>query len=111
MEQQQDPSAVSAPNKSKVRLFIKVTLILFFVTVLEYIVAFTVPHEYQWVRVSVFIGLTIVKAYYIVSIFMHLLFEKKSLKMSIVLPMIFVVFFIAIMIYQGGALFEALYGE
>ena len=60
------------------------------------------------VRVVVFIALTIVKAYYIVSEFMHLGHEKKSLKMSIVLPMLFVVFFIFIMIYQGGAIFEAL---
>ena len=43
--------------------------------------------------IVVFIALTIVKAYYIVSEFMHLGHEKKSLKMSIVLPMLFVVFF------------------
>lgn len=110
MEQQQNET-VSTPNKSKVRTFIRVTLVLFFVTVLEYIVAFTVPHEYKYVRVAIFILLTIVKAFYIVAEFMHLGHEKKSLKMSVILPMIFVVFFIAIMIYQGGAVFNILFGE
>jgi len=53
--------------------------------------------------------LTILKAYYIVAEFMHLGHEKKSLKMSIVLPMLFVVFLIFIMIYQGDAILKALY--
>ena len=111
MHQETNEIEVAPVNKSKVRVFIRVTVILAVVTGIEYLIAFTVPHEYQWLRVSVFIGLTIVKAFYIVMEFMHLGHEKKSLKMSIVLPMAFVIFFIAIMIYQGGAVFDLLFGS
>ncbi len=108
---QHEEVAVKPLNKSKVKVFLRVTLVLFLITVLEYIIAFTVPHEYKWARITIFVALTIVKAFYIVSEFMHLGHEKKSLKMSIVLPMAFVAFFIFIMIYQGGAVLELLTGR
>lgn len=111
MEQQQNEIAVAPVNKSKVRTFIRVTLILAAVTGFEYLIAFTVPHDYKTLRIAIFVGLTIVKAFYIVMEFMHLGHEKKSLKMTIVLPMLFVCFFIFIMIYQGGALLELLTGR
>lgn len=109
MEQSTPQVEVQPANKEKIRHFIKVMIYLAVITAVEFGIAFTVPHEQKWIRIIVFILLTIVKAYYIVSEFMHLGHEKKSLKMSIVLPMLFVVFFIFIMIYQGGAIFEALY--
>jgi len=56
----------------------------------------------------VFIILTIVKAFYIVAEFMHLGHEKKSLKLSILLPIIFIVFLIFILMYQGAAILEVL---
>ena len=108
MEHQAQQVEVKPANKEKIRHFIKVMIYLAVITAVEFGIAFTVPHEHKMVRVVVFIALTIVKAYYIVSEFMHLGHEKKSLKMSIVLPMLFVVFFIFIMIYQGGAIFEVL---
>lgn len=111
MHQETKEIEVKPVNKSKVKVFLRVTLILAAVTGLEYLIAFTVPHEYQLFRVSVFIGLTIVKAFYIVMEFMHLGHERKSLKMSIVLPMAFVLFFIFIMIYQGDAVFDLLFGS
>lgn len=109
MEQQSPQVEVKPVDKKKIKHFLKVMWYLAIITAFEFAIAFTVPHEYKWVRIWVFIALTIVKAYYIVSEFMHLGHEKKSLKMSIVLPMLFVVFFIFIMIYQGGAILEALY--
>ncbi len=111
MEQENNQIAVAPVNKSKVKVFLRVTLILAVVTGIEYLIAFTVPHDYKTLRIAIFVGLTIVKAFYIVMEFMHLGHEKKSLKMSIVLPMLFVCFFIFIMIYQGGALLELLIGR
>jgi cytochrome c oxidase subunit IV len=108
MDHEKTEVVVKPLNKSKVKVFLRVTLILFLITVVEYIVAFTVPHEFKAARIIVFVGLTIVKAFYIVSEFMHLGHEKKSLKASIVYPLAFIVFFIFIMIYQGGALLELL---
>lgn len=108
MDHQSPQIEVKPLDKAKVKNFIKVMLYLAAITILEFAIAFTIPHEYKWFRIVVFIALTIVKAYYIVAEFMHLGHEKKSLKMSIVLPMLFVVFLICIMIYQGGAIYEAL---
>ena len=108
MDQESKEITVKPVNKSKVKLFLRVTLILFVITVIEYIIAFTVPHDYKWVRIVLFISLTIVKAYYIVSEFMHLGHESKPLRLSIVLPLGLLVFLIFIMIYQGGAVLELL---
>lgn len=109
MEQQTPQVEVQPVNKAKVKNFIKVMFYLAAITAFEFLIAFTVPSEYKWTRIIVFIALTILKAYYIVAEFMHLGHEKKSLKMSIVLPMLFVVFLIFIMIYQGDAILKALY--
>ncbi len=111
MTQETNEIEVKPVNKSKVKTFIRVTIILAVVTGIEYLIAFTVPHDYKMTRVVIFVLLTIVKAFYIVWEFMHLGHEKKSLKMSVVLPMLFVVFFIFIMIYQGDAVFDALVGR
>ena len=109
MHEETNEIEVAPVNKSKVKTFIRVTLILAAVTAFEYLIAFTVSPDYKWVKVTVFIALTIVKAYYIVMKFMHLGHENRPLKMSIILPMFFVIFFIAIMIYQGDAVFELLF--
>ena len=109
MEQQTSQVEVQPVNKTKVRTFIRVMLYLAAITAFEFLIAFTVPHEYKYVRVIVFIALTILKAYYIVAEFMHLGHEKRSLKMSIVLPMLFVVFLLFILIFQGSAIYNLLY--
>jgi len=107
MEQSQEIQ-VKPVNKDKVKLFVKVTLYLAAITALEFAIAFTVPHEFKWVRIIVFIVLTIFKAYYIVSEFMHLGHEKRSLKMSVVLPMLFIVFLIFILLFQAQAIADVL---
>ncbi|MFY0686145.1 MAG: cytochrome C oxidase subunit IV family protein [Cyclobacteriaceae bacterium] len=100
---------VKPVNKAKVKKFLQVMGILAGITALEFLVAFTLPHEYKWTRIWIFIIMTIFKAYYIVSEFMHLGHEKKSLKMSIVLPLLFVCFLIFILIVQADAIFSVLY--
>ena len=99
---------VKPVNKDKVKLFVRVTLYLFVITLFEFAIAFTVPHEYKWLRIVVFIALTIVKAYYIIAEFMHLGHEKKSLKMSILLPILFIVFLLFILLFQANALLAVL---
>lgn len=51
-----------------------------------------------------FISLTLVKAYYIVFSFMHLGDEKFSFKLTLSLTTIFLVYFIALMMFEGYAL-------
>lgn len=109
MEHQAPEIEVKPVNKAKVKNFLKVMWYLAAITAVEFAIAFTVPPEQKYIRVIVFIVLTLVKAYYIVAEFMHLGHEKKSLRMSIVLPLLFVVFLIFILVYQGQAIYDVLY--
>lgn len=93
---------VQPVDKSKVRHLLKVALILFIVTVFEFVIAFTM--ESSPLRTSIFIGLTIVKAFYIVSEFMHLGHEAKVLIWSILIPMLFVVWLIIALLMEGNAI-------
>lgn len=97
---------VQPVDKNKIKGILKIAVILLVITAIEFVIAFTVPAG--GFKTIVFILLTIVKAFYIVSEFMHLSHEKKSLIWSILIPLIFVVFFLFIMIYQGSALFDLL---
>lgn len=49
-----------------------------------------------------YIVLTLVKAFYIVAYFMHLKFEKSVLRTSIVLSLIFIIYFIILMLTEGA---------
>ncbi len=51
-----------------------------------------------------YIALTLVKAFYIVAYFMHLKFEKFAFKTSIVVSLIFIVYFIVLMLTEGSYL-------
>ncbi len=97
----EESSVVVQPvDKAKVRMFLKVTLILFIVTMVEF--AFAFGMDAGPVRTIIFILLTIVKAFFIVSEFMHLGHEVKTLIWSILIPLVFLVWLIAALIYQGG---------
>jgi cytochrome c oxidase subunit IV len=59
------------------------------ITALEFIIAFTMPAGP--LRVTIFVTMTLVKAFYIVAEFMHLKYEVKSLIYSIVIPIVFII--------------------
>lgn len=104
-EHHEESQVVVQPvNKEKIRLFLKVTLILFLVTAVEFVIAFTMGAS--MLKTSIFIVLTIVKAFYIVSEFMHLGHEVKTLIWSILIPLVFVIWLIIALIYQGGEVLE-----
>ncbi|MFT6881352.1 MAG: cytochrome c oxidase subunit 4 [Marinoscillum sp.] len=94
-------------DKAKTKKILKVAIILGILTAIEFVIAFTISGGLF--KTTIFILMTLVKAYYIVSEFMHLGHERKSLIWSIILPTMFIFFFIFIMIYQGAAIFELLY--
>lgn len=107
MEHSTTPAVEVKPvDKNKIRKIWKVAAILGGITAIEFVIAFTIGAGLA--RNFLFIALTIWKAFYIVSEFMHLGHEKKSLKMSILLPLLFVIFLIFILIYQGSAIYSAL---
>lgn len=76
-------------------------LILTAITALEFIIAGVMgPGN---LKIALFIGLTIIKAFYIVSVFMHLGDEVKRLAWSIILPFIFIMWFLIAMTNEGNS--------
>jgi cytochrome c oxidase subunit IV len=56
---------------------------------------------------TIYIVLTLVKAYYIVAFFMHLKFEKSSFIVTVAIVFIFIIYFIVLMLVEGGHLASA----
>jgi len=97
---------VQPVDKAKVRKIWMTALILAIITALEFAVAFSIPLEMSTLRVAIFVAMTIVKAFYIVGEFMHLKYEMKVLIWSILIPMIFVVWLLIALIYEGDAIYQ-----
>lgn len=90
-------------DSAKIKKIWMTTLILAVVTGIEFLLAFTM--ERGTLLTSIFVGLTLVKAFYIVAEFMHLKYEVKVLIWSIVLPMLFVVWLIVALLTEGQSIF------
>lgn len=90
---------VLPPNKEKIKKLWTVAAILGGVTLLEFLVAFTMAHGAA--KTAIFVLMTIVKAAYIVGEFMHLRHEVKVLMWSIIIPMVFVVWMLVAFVYEG----------
>jgi len=91
-------------DKAKIKKLWMTALILLIITIIEFAVAFGIPHEYKDARVWIFIGMTIVKAGYIVGEFMHLRYESKVLLWSILIPTVFIIWMLTAFIYEGMAI-------
>lgn len=102
--QNQDPNAGAEQRKAIMKTF----WILLILTALEFVIAFTVPHGV--LKISIFIVMTIVKAFYIVGEFMHLKHETKALIWSILVPIVFVLWLILALLIEGQAIFDAIFG-
>lgn len=88
-----------SPADMKTQIW-KTFWILLAFTLVDIALYFIIPASMM--RNWVFIVLGIVKAFFIVSIFMHMKFERKFLRMMIILPMMFVVYLITLMVIEGG---------
>jgi len=91
-------------SKSKIW---QVFFILLGITVVEFIIALVILPKGLVPRTAgniAYILLTLLKAYYIVAFFMHLKFEKTGLKLSLGLAFIFIIYFITLMLIEGGYL-------
>lgn len=95
----------SADNGAAARKNIyRTTVILAAITTLEFIIAFGMTGESMYaIKVAIFVLLTIVKAYYIVSIFMHLGDEAKKLIMAISIPFVFLVWLLIALGKEGDS--------
>lgn len=99
-EHEYEENAGAAQRKAIWRTF----WILLVITGFEFLIAFTL-HAGP-LKTAIFVGMTIVKAFYIVGEFMHLKHEVKSLIWTILIPCIFVVWLLIALLYEGGAIFE-----
>lgn len=93
--------------KPQTKVIWKTFWILFFVTALEFLLAFTMPTG--GLRTTIFVLMTLVKAFYIVAEFMHLKHEVKGLVYAILVPTIFVIWLIGAMFIEGGSIYDLVY--
>ncbi|ADY53158.1 hypothetical protein Pedsa_2616 [Pseudopedobacter saltans DSM 12145] len=82
----------------------QVFFILLVLTVIEFIIALAIPEEMlrQSIKNFLYIFLTLFKAYYIIAYFMHLKFEKYGLIVTIAISFIFIIYFIILLLVEGG---------
>lgn len=88
-----------------------VTLLLSVITVVEILVGVYYSKTHvspgTWTLIKWFyIVLTLVKAGYIVMVFMHLGDERKNLRTTILLPMLFVIYLIFIALFEGDTIIQ-----
>jgi cytochrome c oxidase subunit IV len=100
MEHTEHLEHTETPKDMKSQIW-KTFWILFAFTIVDIILYFILLSNHSMLKNWVFIILGVVKAYYIVGIFMHMKFERKSLMYMIVIPMVFVIFLVALMLVEG----------
>ncbi len=93
---------VQPADKAKIRQIWKVAGILAIITAIEFTLAYVMPAGS--LRISIFIALTLVKAFYIVAEFMHLGHEQKTLIYTIIMPLILVLWLVGVLITEGAAI-------
>jgi cytochrome c oxidase subunit IV len=90
-----------APADMKKQIW-KTFWILLALTIVDIGLYFALLGKHSMMKNWTFILLGVIKAYYIVGIFMHMTFEKKWLRYIIILPMSFVIYLITLMIIEGN---------
>lgn len=94
-------------NKAVVKQIVKVAVILAIITAFEFAIAFTL--EAGTVKTSIFVLMTLVKAFYIIWEFMHLGHEVKGLKWMVIAPILFVVWLIIALLMEGSYTYNVLF--
>lgn len=108
-EQENIEATIIPVDKAKIKKIWKVTVILAVITIFEFFIALMFPGEGGILKTITFITMTLVKAGYIVSEFMHLGYEKKSLIYSILIPCILFLWLILALLIQGSAIYKVLF--
>lgn len=84
----------------------KATGILAAVTIVEVVIALIYDNYFYEsglrMGLNVFMVVaTLMKAFYIVAVFMHLKYERKALALTILMPLVFLVWFIIAFVWEG----------
>lgn len=93
-------------DKAKIWKIWRTAILLAVVTLIEYAFAFSMDRTP--VLFTIFILLTLVKAYYIVAEFMHLAHEKTALVYSIILPCVLLLWAILAFLMEASAIKNAI---
>ncbi|HMR20435.1 MAG TPA: cytochrome C oxidase subunit IV family protein [Sphingobacterium sp.] len=86
-----------------------VFFVLLALTALEFLIALGFVHHWAILQkgalvTTIYIVLTLVKAYYIVAFFMHLKFEKSSFIVTCSIVFTLIIYFIVLMLIEGDYL-------
>jgi len=93
----------SDESKAQVKRIWKIFWILLVITVAEVIVGMFYSHHMNpAVKAFFFLALTVLKAGYIVSVFMHLGDEFKGFIVTVLIPLVLFVWFIIAFLADGG---------
>ena len=99
-------------SDSTIKKIIRTTVILSVITLIELALGFTIyfmhkSPDYSHALVlfikGVIVILSLAKAFYIVSVFMHLGDEIRNLIMTIIVPLLLFIWFIAAFLYEGNS--------
>ena len=90
-------------SKSQIKRIWKIFWILLAITVAEVVIGMFFSHQMPKALVNFFfLALTILKAGYIVSVFMHLGDEFKGFLVTVLIPLVLFVWFIIAFLADGG---------
>jgi caa(3)-type oxidase subunit IV len=91
---------VTPRNSKQISKIWKTAGLLAIITAIEYLFAFTM--EMGTLLITIFILLTLVKAYFIIAEFMHLKHESKALNISLAWPIVFVFWLILALLMEAN---------
>jgi len=100
------------PGKENVKRIIKTLVILSVITIIELALGFSIyyihknpdySHGLVLAIKGVIVILSLAKAFYIVSIFMHLGDEIRNMIMTIIVPLLLFIWFIAAFLWDGNS--------
>ncbi|WP_426492839.1 cytochrome C oxidase subunit IV family protein [Hymenobacter sp. 102] len=103
----QQPTHIGEIPKPNTSWIWKTFWVITAITALEFAIAFVMPAS--TLRNSIFIILTICKAFFIVAEFMHLKHETKGLIWTILIPMSLLVWLLVALITEGNAIHNAIF--
>jgi len=96
-EYEAEAYGLHVPHSKKSEIF-KVFVVLSILTAIEFVLAFAMNAGVA--RTIIFLVLTVFKAAGIVLYFMHMKHELKRLMYSVILPLVFIVYLVALLIIE-----------
>lgn len=105
MEHTEHLEHTDSPADMKKQIW-KTFWILFALTIVDIVLYFALLSYHSMLKNTLFVFLGVLKAFYIVGIFMHMKFERKALASIIILPFMLVLVLILLVLIEGGYTFD-----